>query len=74
MHFADRLLDAITRKGSPVCVGIDPVIEKLPRELQPSTNGSSEVNINEAVAAITSCEGAGSCTNRTIGDPTRQRC
>ncbi|MFG0248877.1 MAG: orotidine-5'-phosphate decarboxylase [Phycisphaeraceae bacterium JB051] len=54
MHFADRLLDTISRKGSPVCVGIDPVLEKLPRELQPSTNGSSEVNINEAVAAITS--------------------
>ncbi|MAX24191.1 MAG: orotidine-5'-phosphate decarboxylase [Phycisphaeraceae bacterium] len=54
MHFADRLLDTITRKGSPVCVGIDPVLEKLPRELQPSTNGSDEVNINEAVAAITS--------------------
>ena len=22
-HFADRLLDEITRKGSPICVGID---------------------------------------------------
>lgn len=53
MHFADRMFDAITRKGSPVCVGIDPVLEKLPREFQPTTNGSDEVNINEAVAAIT---------------------
>jgi orotidine-5'-phosphate decarboxylase len=29
-HFADRLLDAIAARGSPICVGIDPVIEKLP--------------------------------------------
>ncbi len=32
-HFADRLLDAIDDKGSPVCVGIDPVYERLPAEL-----------------------------------------
>ena len=28
--FADRLLDAIADKGSPICVGIDPVFEMLP--------------------------------------------
>src|SRR4051794_27675291 len=28
--FVDRLLDAIARKGSPVCVGIDPIFEILP--------------------------------------------
>jgi orotidine-5'-phosphate decarboxylase len=28
--FADRLLDAIAKKGSPICVGIDPVYEMLP--------------------------------------------
>ena len=28
--FADRLLDAIQKKGSPICVGIDPVYEQLP--------------------------------------------
>lgn len=28
--FADRLLDAIQRKGGPVCVGIDPIFEMLP--------------------------------------------
>ena len=32
-HFADRLLAAIEAKGSPVCVGIDPVYERLPAEL-----------------------------------------
>ena len=29
-HFADRLLAAIQLKGAPACVGIDPVLEKLP--------------------------------------------
>lgn len=32
-NFADRLLTAIDRKGSPVCVGLDPAVEKLPAEL-----------------------------------------
>ena len=29
-NFADRLLDAIDRKGGPVCVGIDPIFDMLP--------------------------------------------
>jgi len=29
-HFADRLLKACVSKGSPVCVGLDPVLERLP--------------------------------------------
>jgi len=29
-NFADRLLEAIEAKGSPVCVGLDPVFERLP--------------------------------------------
>ena len=33
-HFADRLLAEIGGKGSPVCVGIDPVFDLLPKELQ----------------------------------------
>ncbi|MCH6551876.1 MAG: orotidine-5'-phosphate decarboxylase [Planctomycetes bacterium] len=32
---ADRLLEAIERAGSPVCVGIDPVIDGLPKALRP---------------------------------------
>ena len=31
-HFVDRLLAAIDDKGSPVCVGLDPVYERLPGE------------------------------------------
>lgn len=29
-NFADRLADAIDRVGSPACIGIDPVLERLP--------------------------------------------
>jgi orotidine-5'-phosphate decarboxylase len=31
--FADRLLEAISAKGAPVCVGIDPIYELLPDEV-----------------------------------------
>ncbi len=31
--FADRLSDAMARAGSPVCVGLDPVLESLPRSV-----------------------------------------
>jgi len=34
-HAADRLMAAIELKRAPVCVGIDPVVEKLPRDLLP---------------------------------------
>lgn len=30
VHPADRLLDALARSGSPVCVGLDPVVDRLP--------------------------------------------
>jgi len=29
-HFADRLLAAIEKTGSPVCVGLDPAVDRLP--------------------------------------------
>ncbi len=32
MNFADQLVQEIERKGSRICVGLDPVFEKLPKE------------------------------------------
>lgn len=32
-HFADRFLEATRKKGAPVCVGLDPVLERLPSGL-----------------------------------------
>lgn len=46
-HFSDRLLAAIERKGSPVCVGIDPVLERLPETLRQRVDGP-----DAALAAI----------------------
>lgn len=37
-HFADRLTAAIADKKTPACVGLDPVIEKLPAALRPREN------------------------------------
>ncbi len=49
-HFADRLLKACKDKGSPVCVGLDPVFEKLPASVRQANDlndltaqGSSEL-------------------------------
>ncbi len=33
-HFADRLAAAVERAGAPLCVGLDPMLDRLPRELQ----------------------------------------
>jgi len=29
-HFADRLMDAVKKKGNPICVGLDPRLDKIP--------------------------------------------
>ena len=33
IHFADRLVAAIDRAGAPVCIGLDPVGDRLPAEI-----------------------------------------
>jgi len=48
-HFADRLMDAIAAKNSRVCVGIDPVYERLPGHLQPQ-GWFGEAEVMRAVA------------------------
>ena len=47
--FSDRLLDAIADKGSPICVGIDPVYEMLPDAVAGPANRR---NANDAPAAV----------------------
>jgi len=46
-HFADRLYAAADRVGSPVCVGLDPVLERLPESLR-----SAHLDPVEAVEAF----------------------
>jgi len=47
MHFADRLSSAIRSRGTPAVVGLDPVLEMLPAELQPRDR-----RLASAVAAL----------------------
>ena len=47
--FADRLLDAIAAKGSPICVGIDPIYEMLPDDIAGPGNSR---NANDAEACV----------------------
>lgn len=63
-HAADRLLAAISSIGSPVCVGIDPVLERLPVCLAPGSNTteaaisvitSFSLGVLEAVSGIIPC-------------------
>lgn len=48
-NFADRLLDAIDAKGSPICVGIDPILSMIPESV---TDGNNLDNPNDSEAAL----------------------
>ncbi|MHC4415441.1 MAG: orotidine-5'-phosphate decarboxylase [Planctomycetota bacterium] len=50
-HAADRLLAAIAEVGAPVCVGIDPVLERLPVSLCPSRRNPA--GAVDAIASFT---------------------
>src|SRR4051794_25355812 len=46
--FSDRLLDAVRRKASPICVGIDPIFEMLPDQIA-GDHADRDANDYEAV-------------------------
>ena len=46
-HPADRLVEAVDSAQAPVCVGLDPVIERLPDSLRPDV-GSGRLNAENA--------------------------
>lgn len=50
-HFADRLIEAVRRCNAPVCVGLDPVLDRLPRSVRGDEAGN---NVDAAVEAIES--------------------
>lgn len=51
MIFADKLFKAIKKKGAPICVGLDPILEKIPGSI---VNVASEKNGPTLVAAAES--------------------
>ncbi len=51
-RFADRLDDAIARAGSPACVGIDPVYERLPRVVRERAAGKVDAVLRFSMAVV----------------------
>lgn len=52
-HFADRLTAAIREKRAPVCVGLDPLIERLPKSIiQPTPTQSIERYGRKVIDAV----------------------
>lgn len=50
--FADRLIEAIDRKGGPVCVGIDPIFEMIPDAIGGRASGRDRDDPEAAIDAI----------------------
>jgi len=51
-HFADRLSKAVQAKGNPICVGIDPVYQKLPKQITERRDLNDENDLEAAIDAI----------------------
>ena len=51
-NFADTLLEAIAKKRSATCVGIDPVFAKLPSEINENPEMNDEADSEVALDAI----------------------
>lgn len=49
-HAADRLLNAIDQRGAPVCVGLDPDVNRLPQSIRP--RGNDPVSIVSAIESF----------------------
>ncbi|MFO0872898.1 MAG: orotidine-5'-phosphate decarboxylase [Phycisphaerales bacterium] len=60
-HAADRLLAAIERLGAPVCVGLDPVLEKIPSAVRSASISPVDAiekfsrGVIDAIAATVPC-------------------
>lgn len=55
MSFSDRLVSAIGRVGSPVCVGLDPVLDRIPRNIH--SNDAPETVERFSLGVIDSVSG-----------------
>jgi len=49
-HFADRMFDAIEAKQAPLCVGLDPMYERLPKQIR-EIAASNRAGLGEQAAA-----------------------
>jgi orotidine-5'-phosphate decarboxylase len=51
-NFADRLLEGIKTKGSPIAVGLDPVYSRLPSSIRENKDLNDELDTESAIDAI----------------------
>ncbi|UCG17273.1 MAG: orotidine-5'-phosphate decarboxylase [Phycisphaerales bacterium] len=51
-HFADQLMQAIQAKNAPVCVGIDPVYDRLPADIAEQKDMNDATDSASAIDAI----------------------
>lgn len=52
-HFADRLIEAVKRKGTPICVGLDPRLDKVPSFIkQKALHGKEKTPLAAAADAL----------------------
>jgi len=55
-HFADRMLDAIEAKQAPLCIGLDPMYERLPKQIREIAAKSRGGLGEQAAAAREFCQ------------------
>ncbi len=55
-QFADRMLDAIEEKQAPLCVGLDPMYERMPKQIREIAAGQTEGLSEQAAAAREFCQ------------------
>jgi len=55
-HFADRMLEAIEAKQAPLCIGLDPMYERMPRQIREIAAKSRGALGEQAAAAKEFCE------------------
>lgn len=55
-HFADEMLDAIEMKQAPLCIGLDPTYERLPKQIREIAAKSHKGMSEQSAAAREFCQ------------------
>jgi len=55
-HFADRMLDAIEAKQAPLCIGLDPMYERMPKQIREIAAHGRGALSEQAAAAREFCQ------------------
>ena len=49
-NFADKLIDAIKKKGNPICVGLDPRLNQIPEFILGKIQKNTDLSPTEMAA------------------------